>query len=105
VLPITGDTPLNPGNALKRYVQPAATGLDIPLGGWHDFRHTLTTAMRRNGVHPKVISGILGHAKVKPAMDTYDHATVDDFQRPIADVVKQLLPKLLPKRGGRVNGY
>jgi len=50
--------------------------LGIPLGGWHDFRHTLTTTMRRNGVHPKVISSILGHAKVNLAMDTYDRATV-----------------------------
>jgi hypothetical protein len=48
--------------------------------------------MRRNGVHPKVISGILGHAKVNLAMDTYDRATVDDFQQPMTDVVKQLLP-------------
>jgi len=39
--------------------------LSIPLGGWHDFRHTLTTTMRRNGVHPRVISGILGHAKFR----------------------------------------
>jgi integrase len=51
-------TPINPGNALRRYLQPAAKELDISLGGWHDFRHTLTTTLRRNGVHPKVISGI-----------------------------------------------
>jgi integrase len=85
-------TPINPGNALKRYIQPAAKELGIALGGWHDFRHTLTTTMRRNGVHPKVISGILGHAKVNLAMDTYDRATVDDFERPMTDIVKQLLP-------------
>ena len=90
-------TPINPGNALRRYLQPAAKGLGISLGGWHDFRHTLTTTLRRNGVHPKVISGILGHAKVNLAMDVYDRATVDDFQRPIADVVKQLLPSCYQK--------
>ena len=85
-------TPINPGNALRRYLQPAAKELAISLGGWHDFCHTLTTTLRRNGVHPKVISGILGHAKVNLAMDVHDRATVDDFQQPIADVVKQLLP-------------
>jgi integrase len=46
-------TPINPGNALKRYIRPVADELGISLGGWHDFRHTLTTIMRRNGVHPK----------------------------------------------------
>lgn len=85
-------TPVNPGNALRRYVQPVAKELGIVLGGWHDFRHTLTTTMRRAGVHPKVISGILGHARVSLAMDTYDHATVADFKRPMTDIVKQLLP-------------
>ena len=84
-------TPVNPGNALRRYIRPAANELGIMLGGWHDFRHSLTTHMRRSGVHPKVISGILGHAKVNLAMDTYDHATVEDFEQPMTDAVKQLL--------------
>jgi integrase len=86
-----GGTPLNPGNALKRYIRPAATELGISLGGWHDFRHTLTTTMRRNGVHPKVISGILGHAKVTLAMDTYDLTDVEDFRQPMAVVAGDLL--------------
>jgi hypothetical protein len=30
-------TPINPGNALKRYVRPAAKSLGIVFGGWHDF--------------------------------------------------------------------
>ncbi|PYX98851.1 MAG: hypothetical protein DMG63_10730 [Acidobacteria bacterium] len=42
-------TPLNQGNALKRHVRPAAEKLGISLGGWHDFRHTLSTKLRRSG--------------------------------------------------------
>jgi integrase len=61
-------TPVNPGNALKRYIR-AANALGIQLGGWHGFRHTLTTTLRRAQVHPKVISGILGHTRVNLAMD------------------------------------
>ena len=49
---------LNPGNVLKRYIRPVVKALGIHLGGWHDFRHSVTTQMRRNGVHPKVVSGI-----------------------------------------------
>jgi integrase len=86
-----GGSPVNPGNALRRYIRPAAAELGIPLGGWHDFRHTLTTTMRRKGVHPKVISGILGHAKVSLAMDTYDHTDVEDFRQPLAVVAGELL--------------
>ncbi len=92
-------TPLNPGSALRRYVQPAAQELGISPAGWHDFRHTLTTTMRRNGVHPKVISGILGHAKVNIGMDTYDRATVDDLEQPMADVSQTVVTACYHKRG------
>ena len=47
--------------------------------------------MRRKGVPPKVISGILGHAKVSLAMDTYDHVDVEDFRQPMAVVAAELL--------------
>ena len=86
-----GGTPINPGNALKRYVHPAAKALGITIGGWHDFRHTVTTTMRRNGVHPKVISGILGHSSVALAMNTYDHLEVEDFRQPLEHVAGELL--------------
>ena len=84
-------TPVNPGNALKRYVRPVARELGIAIGGWHDFRHTLTTNMRRSGVHPKVISGILGHSGVTLAMNTYDHLEAEDFRQPLAHVSGELL--------------
>ena len=38
-----------------------------------------------------MISGILGHAKVSLAMDTYDHADVEDFRQPMAVVAGDLL--------------
>jgi excisionase family DNA binding protein len=84
-------TPVNPGNALKRYIRPAAKQLGIAIGGWHDFRHTLTTNMRRSGVHPKVISGILGHSGVTLAMNTYDHLEAEDFRLPLEHVSGELL--------------
>lgn len=84
-------TPVNPGNALKRYVRPVAKDLKISIGGWHDFRHTVTTTMRRSGVHPKVISGILGHSGVELAMNTYDHTNAEDFRQPLEQVAGELL--------------
>jgi integrase len=84
-------TPVNPGNALKRYVRPVAKELGLAIGGWHDFRHTLTTNMRRSGVHPKVISGILGHRGVTLAMNTYDHLEAEDFRLPLQHVSGELL--------------
>lgn len=84
-------TPVNPGNVLKRYVRPVAKELGLAIGGWHDFRHTLTTNMRRSGVHPKVISGILGHSGVALAMNTYDHLEAEDLRLPLQHVSGELL--------------
>ena len=84
-------TPVNPGNALKRYVRPAAEKIGVSLGGWHDFRHTLATTLRRLGVHEKVVSDILGHEKVNFTMDVYDRTQVDDFVEPLSLIANQLL--------------
>jgi len=52
----------------------------------------LSTTMRRNNVHPKVISGTLGHTKVTFAPEVYDHASVEDMRGPLAAIASQLLP-------------
>src|SRR5205807_4022952 len=90
-------TRLNPGNALKRHIRPAAEDWGISLGGWHDFRHTLSTKLRRSGVHPKVVSDILGHNKVNLAMEVYDRTEVDDFVQPLSVVSTELLRKCYEK--------
>jgi excisionase family DNA binding protein len=84
-------TPVNPGNALKRYIRPVVRGLGISLGGWHDFRHTLTTGLLRTGVSPKVVSNILGHSDVQITLDIYDHPDIDSFRVPLDEVANQLL--------------
>jgi integrase len=61
------------------------------LGGWHDFRHTLTTGLLRSGVSPKVVSEILGHSDVKITLEVYDHPEIEDFRAPLESVANQLL--------------
>jgi integrase len=88
-------TPINPGNALKRYIRPVAEKLGIPLGGWHDFRHTLTTGLLRDNVSAKVVSNILGHSDVKITLNTYCHTEVSDFREPLREMAAQLLPNVM----------
>jgi integrase len=94
-LPFPDGTPLNPGNALKRHVRPAADKLGIAIGGWHDFRHMLSTNLRRSGVHPKVVSDILGHNKVNLAMDVYDRTELQDFVQPLSVGSTELLRNVM----------
>jgi integrase len=70
-------TPIDPHNGLMRKLHPACKTIGIRLGGWHDFRHTFNTAMRRAGVHAKVRSAALGHNKRTGVLadDVYDHAS------------------------------
>jgi integrase len=89
-------TPVNPNNIRRRFLKPAAQELEIPLCGWHDFRHSLTSEMRRNGTHPKVISDLLGHKKVNLAMDVYDRSNLKDFEQALGSVGNQLLPSCDP---------
>ncbi|MGO9843888.1 MAG: tyrosine-type recombinase/integrase [Candidatus Acidiferrales bacterium] len=54
-------TPVDPKNAANRYLRPVAKELGLTLGGWHDFRHTLSTQLLRR--YPtKVVSELLGHS-------------------------------------------
>jgi integrase len=86
-------TPVDPHNALARYYRPAAAACGITVSGWHDFRHTLSTNLRRQKQHPKVVSDILGHSKVNLAMDVYDEADLDDISTALASVaLNQLQP-------------
>jgi len=89
-------TPLNPGNARRRYLKPAAEAVGVLIGGWHDFRHTLIRRMRRGGVHPVVVSAVVGHKRVELAPQVYDRANLDDKRRALAVVGSELLPNLLP---------
>jgi integrase len=86
-----GGVPLNPGNALKRYIRPVAEELNIDLGGWHDFRHTVATSMLRAGHGVKVVSELLGHSDVSITLRTYDHLESDAFRAPLNEAAGQLL--------------
>jgi integrase len=85
-------TPVNPGNALKRYVRPAVRSLGIKIGGWHDFRHTLGTALRKHGWSAKVRADLLGHSNLQVTDGVYDHADQDDFREALGEIASELLP-------------
>ena len=45
----------------------------IPRVRFHDLRHTAATLLLMQGVHPKVVSDMLGHSTVGLTLDTYLH--------------------------------
>ena len=86
-------TPINQKNALRRYIHPACEELGFRIGGWHDFRHTLTTwALKKYPT--KVVSEMLGHASAKTTLDIYSHVLQEDFTEPLAEMAGKLLPNV-----------
>jgi len=91
-------TPIDHNNARKRHLKPAAVAVGVQIGGWHDFRHTLSRTLRRAGVHPVVIKDTLHHSKVELAMNVYDKSSPEDIRAGLQIVSKKLLGSdLLPK--------
>ncbi len=45
----------------------------LPAVRFHDMRHTAATLLLSRGVHPKVVSEMLGHATITLTLDTYSH--------------------------------
>lgn len=67
--------PLDPdafSNGFKRLA--ASVGLTgVRL---HDLRHGVATALLKGGVHPAIVSAVLGHSKVAFTLDVYSHIDV-----------------------------
>jgi integrase len=83
-------TPVDPKNAANRHLRPVAKELGIPLGGWHDFRHTLTTQLLKR--YPtKVVSELLGHSSVQTTLSVYQHVEMDQFRAPLDEMATELL--------------
>jgi integrase len=49
----------------------------VPRIRFHDLRHTCATLLLRRGIHPKVVSELLGHSTVTMTLDRYSHVLPD----------------------------
>jgi integrase len=64
--------PLGPTNETKRSHR-AVKAAKLPAIRFHDLRHTAATILFARGVHPKLVSDMLGHATITLTLDTYSH--------------------------------
>jgi integrase len=65
--------PVDGSNVLQRHFYPLLARAGLPRIRFHDLRHTCATLLLGRGVHPKVVSEMLGHSTVAITMDTYSH--------------------------------
>jgi integrase len=73
-------------SALDRVLRQAG----LPDIRFHDLRHSAATLMLSHGVHPKVVSEMLGHSSVGITLDLYSHVT-PTLQREAAERIGKAL--------------
>jgi integrase len=82
--------PLHPRNVVRSFDQ-AVVRADVPRIRIHDLRHTAATFALPEGVHPKLVQEMLGHAKVAITLDLYSHATDEMHQDAARRIGRALL--------------
>jgi integrase len=60
-------------NFLRKDWEPIRTAAGLSDTRFHDLRHTAASLLLIEGVHPKVVSEMLGHASIRLTLDTYSH--------------------------------
>lgn len=82
--------PINPRNLLRRSFYPLLARAGLRRIRFHDLRHTTATLLLREGVHPKIVSELLGHSQIGITLNLYSHVTVS-MQRAAVDTLGGLL--------------
>ncbi len=77
VFPSTIGTPTSGGN-LSRAFKAALQRAGLPKSTrFHDLRHTCATLLLRQGVNPKYVQELLGHADISLTLNVYSHVLPD----------------------------
>ena len=67
--------PLHPSNFLQRSFYPLLARAELPHIRFHDLRHSAATLLLGLGIHPKIVSEMLGHSQIGITLDLYSHVT------------------------------
>ena len=60
-------------NLMPRHFKPLLRKAGLPNIRFHDLRHTCATLLLTKGVHPEIVSEMLGHSSVSITLDVYSH--------------------------------
>ena len=86
-------TPVDPGTLTHNFAR-IARRADLPGTRFHDLRHTFASLMLLAGIHPKIVSEMLGHSSVAFTLDVYSHVIKGLGQAAVKRLDEVLLPEL-----------
>jgi integrase len=82
---------------VQKYLRPAAIKAGVIASDWkgrfgfHNFRHSLATAMVKLRVDPKTVQGILRHEDFGTTMDLYAHSDMESMRDAQGKFLEQLM--------------
>ncbi len=76
VFPSAIGTPISGGN-LSRSFKALLQRAGLPAVRFHDLRHTCATLLLKQGVNPKYVQELLGHADISLTLNVYSHILPD----------------------------
>ena len=84
--------PIEASNLRNRSFWPLLERAGLPRIRFHDLRHTAATLLLGQGVHPKIVSEMLGHCQIAITLDLYSHVT-PTMQRQAAETMDAVLSR------------
>jgi integrase len=90
VFPNTIGKLMDPRGFRRRWFDKMLERAGLPHIRFHDARHTAATLLLLQGVHPKVVSEMLGHAAIAITLDLYSHV-LPDMQRDASAAMERFL--------------
>lgn len=90
VFPTQTGKPMDAGNLLYRSFKPLLAKAGLPKIRFHDLRYSAATLLMRKGIHPKIVSEILGHSQISITMDLYSHV-LPTMQREAVEAMDEIL--------------
>jgi integrase len=82
--------PIEATNLLRRSFKPLLGRAGLPNIRFHDLRHSAATLLLEKGIHPKIVSDMLGHSQVGITLNLYSHVT-PTMQKQAADAMDVIL--------------
>lgn len=82
--------PMDAGNLLYRSFKPLLAKAGLPKIRFHDLRHSAATLLMSKGIHPKIVSEILGHSQISITLDLYSHV-VPTMQQEAKEAMEAIL--------------
>jgi len=82
--------PIEASNLIRRPFLPLLTRAELARIRFHDLRNTAASLLLGRGIHPKIVSELLGHSTIAITLDTYSHV-IPTMQRQAAAAMDAIL--------------